>query len=335
MYPLMNSSFWTRSFWFCTALLTILAGGNMALGASTPVAITTQPTNQMATELLSATFVVVATGSPIPQYQWYKNGNAISNATSKTLTLFPVQLSDDGALFQAVAFNIVSNAVFSSANSSVASLSVTPDTTPPALVSASGLYPTLVYVLFSEGVRIDTATNLANYSITNASGSLGISNATLLAGSTTVALATAPLTTGMVFTVTVNGVVDLAVAANVVAPNSQATFTPADYSGQPIGTPPPALLGSTFVVSNGYDLFAGGADIGGLKDQFLFDYQPMSGDFDVQVRLQGLSQSDTWAKAGLMARTSLASNNSPFAATLATPTLAGCFFESRANPGGP
>jgi len=327
----MNSLFWTRSFWFCTALLTLLAGGNRALSANTPVTITNQPQDQVATELLSATFVVGASGAPIPQYQWYKNGNAISNATSKILTLFPVHLSDDGSLFQAVAFNIVSNAVFSSATSSVARLTVTPDTTAPALVSASGLYPTLVYVLFSEGVRIDTATNLANYSITNASGSLGISNATLLAGSTTVALATAPLTTGTVYTVTVNGVVDLAVAANVVAPNSQATFTPADYSGQAIGFP--ALLGSTFVVSNGYDLFAGGNDIGGTKDQFLFDYQPMSGDFDVKVRLQGLSQSDTWAKAGLMARTSLASN-SAFAATLATPTLAGCFFESRLTTGG-
>src|SRR5260370_16319211 len=228
MSPLMNSSFWTRSFWFCTALLTILAGGNMALGASTPVAITTQPTNQVATELLSAAFVVVATGSPVPQYQWYKNGNAISNATSRTLTLFPVQLSDDGALFQAVAFNIVSNAVFSSATSSVASLSVTPDTTPPALLSASGLYPSsLVYVLFSKGVRIDTATNLANYSITNASGSLGISTAPLLAGSTTVMLATPPLTPATLYTLTVNGVVDLAVAANMRAPHSQATFTPA------------------------------------------------------------------------------------------------------------
>src|SRR5260370_6323145 len=105
MSPLMNSSFCTRSFWFCTALLTILAGGNMALSATTPVAITTQPTNQLATELLSATFVVGASGSPIPQYQWYKSGNAISNATSKTLTLFPLQLSDDGALVPAVSLD--------------------------------------------------------------------------------------------------------------------------------------------------------------------------------------------------------------------------------------
>src|SRR6266581_3423400 len=331
MYPLMNSLFWPRSFCFCAALVTMLVGGERTLSAATAITITNQPQDQVVTELLSATFVVGATGSPIPQYQWYKNNIAISNATSRTLTLFPVQLSDDGALFQAVAFNIVSNAVFSSATSSVASLSVTPDTTPPALVSASGLYPTLVYVLFSEGVRIDTATNLANYSITNASGSLGLSNATLLAGSTTVVLATAPQAAGTVYALTVNGVVDLAVAANMVAPNSQAAFTPADYSGQPIGNP--ALNSTITVASNGYDILAGGADIGGPRDQFLFDYQPISGDFDVKVRLQGLSQSDTWAKAGLMARTSLASN-SAFAATLATPTLAGCFFESRLTTGG-
>src|SRR6266849_8489227 len=153
MYPLMNALFWTRSFWFCAALLTMLAGGNRALGANTPVTITNQPQDQVATELLSATFLVGASGFPVPQYQWYKNGNVISNGTNKTFTLFPVKLSDNGALFQAVVFNITNNAIFSSATSSVAMLSVTPDTTPPALVSASGLYPSsLVYVLFSEGV---------------------------------------------------------------------------------------------------------------------------------------------------------------------------------------
>jgi len=327
----MNSLFWPRSFCFCAALVTMLVGGERTLSAATAITITNQPQDQVVTELLSATFVVGASGSPIPQYQWYKNGIAISNATSKTLTLFPVQLTDNGTLFQAVVFNILTNTIFSSATSSVAMLTVLPDTTPPALVSASGLYPALVYVLFSEGVRIDTATNLANYSITSANGSLGLSNATLLAGSTTVALTTAPQAAGTVYTLTVNGVVDLAVAANMVAPNSQATFTPADYSGQPIGNP--ALGGSVTVVSNGYDILAGGADIGGARDQFLFGYQTMSGDFDVKVRLQGLSLSDTWAKAGLMARTGLATSNA-FAAALATPTLAGCFFESRSTTGG-
>src|SRR5438552_1490944 len=146
----MNSLSWTRSFCFCTALLTTLAGVSKALGANAPVTITNQPQDQVATELLSAAFVVGASGSPTPQYQWYKNGNAISNASSKTLTLFPVQLSDNGAQFQVVVFNITNNAIFSSETSSVAMLSVTPNTTPPALVSASGLYPTLVYVLFSE-----------------------------------------------------------------------------------------------------------------------------------------------------------------------------------------
>jgi len=84
-------------------------------------------------------------------------------------------------------------------------------------VSASGVSPVFlnstnpsqVYVVFSEGVRIDTATNLANYSITSANGSLGLSNATLLPGSTTVALTTGPQAAGTLYTLTVNGVVDL------------------------------------------------------------------------------------------------------------------------------
>src|SRR5713226_2046584 len=176
MHPFMNFVIWKRSFWFCTVLLTMLAGGERAFSAATPVVITNQPQDQVVTELLSATFVVGASGSPAPQYQWYRNDISNSGATGKVYTLAPVQLTDNGALFKAVVFNVLTNAIFSSATSSVAMLTVVPDTTPPVLVSASGVSPVFlnstnpsqVYVVFSEGVRIDTATNLANYSITNA-----------------------------------------------------------------------------------------------------------------------------------------------------------------------
>src|SRR5207249_975694 len=48
----------------------------------------------------------------------------------------------------------------------------------------------------------------------------------------------------------------------------------------------------------------------------------------VQVRLAGMTLSDAWAKAGLMAREDLNATNR-FAATFATPSVSGCFFQYR------
>src|SRR5713101_8464372 len=82
---------------------------------------------------------------------------------------------------------------------------------------------------------------------------------------------------------------------------------------QDIGSP--AIGGTSSAAAGGYDLTAGGRDIGGTSDQFTFEYEQRSGDFDVKMRLAALSSSDVWAKAGLMAREFLTST-SRFAAVL-------------------
>ena len=92
----------------------------------------------------------------------------------------------------------------------------------------------------------------------------------------------------------------------------------------------PTIPGSATSVAGGYDVTGAGTNLGGMSDQFFFDYQSMAGDFDVQVRIATLSQSDAWAKAGLMARATL-NTNSLFGAALATPSLTGCLFQSRAD----
>src|SRR6267142_512361 len=81
------------------ALLT----GVGAFAATTPVVITNQPQDQVVGELQSAIFKVAASGIPLPLYQWYKNDIAIPDATNKTYTLPVALLSDDGALFKAIA----------------------------------------------------------------------------------------------------------------------------------------------------------------------------------------------------------------------------------------
>ncbi|MBU6401787.1 MAG: lamin tail domain-containing protein, partial [Verrucomicrobia bacterium] len=92
------------------------------------------------------------------------------------------------------------------------------------------------------------------------------------------------------------------------------------------------ILGLTNLTSD-LEVTALGSDLGGAGDQAAFTYASRTGDFDLRVRVQSLARSDVWAKAGLMARATLA-GNSAFAASLATPNLAGCGFESRATTGG-
>ncbi|MGH7969229.1 MAG: lamin tail domain-containing protein, partial [Limisphaerales bacterium] len=87
-----------------------------------------------------------------------------------------------------------------------------------------------------------------------------------------------------------------------------------------------------FVGSDAINVTATGAAIGGYADQFNMNFQVRIGDFDVSLRIAGLSPSDVWAKAGLMARETL-DPGARFASALATPAMNGSFFEWR-DPAG-
>src|SRR5262245_22411516 len=92
-----------------------------------------------------------------------------------------------------------------------------------------------------------------------------------------------------------------------LAPETRAAS--GDFVLQDIGNP--SVGGVVTPVVGGFNLSAGGSSgLGvGTSDQFSFDYVQQSGDFDVKVRLAGLSPSDAWAKAGLMARTDLTASS--------------------------
>ena len=94
----------------------------------------------------------------------------------------------------------------------------------------------------------------------------------------------------------------------------------------------PAVSSTVTVASNGLNVTAAGSDFGGNSDQGNFSYQLYSGNFDVCVQVAGLSLSDIFAKAGLMARETL-TPASRFAAALTTPAMNGSFFEWR-DPAG-
>jgi hypothetical protein len=78
----------------------------------------------------------------------------------------------------------------------------------------------------------------------------------------------------------------------------------------------------------GYDVKGSGADIAGTRDQFQFANKPMTGNFDIRVRVADLTITDAYVKAGLMARENL-TDSSRFAAVFASSAQLGEFFESR------
>jgi hypothetical protein len=62
-----------------------------------PATILTQPMGTTLNEGQTATFSVVAQGTPAPTYRWRKNGTPIAGATRSILTLGNVQLADTGS----------------------------------------------------------------------------------------------------------------------------------------------------------------------------------------------------------------------------------------------
>jgi hypothetical protein len=295
-----------------------------------PVSIVTQPASLAVTENTPASFSIGLAGIPNPTIQWYRNGTAIPGATSPSYVIPAAATNDNGALFQVIAGNVASNVSYS-VTSSIATLTVTPDTTAPALVRATEVATTQILVSFSEPLLPSTATNLASYAVSSSGGSLILSNAVLQADQTNVLLVTSTHAQNVTYTVTVNNVKDLAAAANTIAGNSQVSFlSAAGYIGTDIGAP--SIAGTITPLTNGYEIVSAGLDIGTNSDQFTFAYQLRSGPFDFAVRVESLSLTDPWAKAGLMIRQTLATN-SPYGAILATPSIEGVNFQSRATVG--
>lgn len=105
----------------------------------------------------------------------------------------------------------------------------------------------------------------------------------------------------------------------------------ASWNSMDIGAP--VLAGSVVLEGQSAMLQAAGSGIGGKRDQFYFYASSEPGDFDVQVRVAWLKNTDLWAKAGLMLREQVAAE-SRFSGVFATPSGAGCTFQARETEGG-
>jgi len=288
-----------------------------------PEMITNQPQSTIVNEYSPASFTVGAAGFPRPDYQWFKDNVLIPGATNATYTIASTPFSYNNSHFKVRVSNTANGNDYLEFSTD-AILTVLPDTNAPTVTGVTGT-TNQVIVTFSEPISLASATNLNNYTLI---GGGTISSAILSGSSNLVQLNTSLLIGNQTYQLSVSGIQDR--SGNTMT-LTNVNFTVVDLVLADIGSP--SILGTNIPAAGGFDLTAGGSDIGAAgTDQFSFEYVQRAGDFDVKVRLAGMTLSDAWAKAGLMARADLTSG-SLYAASLATPANSGCFFQSRSAAG--
>ncbi|HXR03405.1 MAG TPA: lamin tail domain-containing protein, partial [Verrucomicrobiae bacterium] len=275
-------------------------------------------TNTVGLENSTVTFSLLATNPAPVFYQWRLSGTNLPGANSPVLVLSNLSMSWNGQVFNCVVTNTAG-----SVTSTPAILTVLADTNPPTVLNVVNVGLTNVQITYSKVVEAASGTNTANYIFTNG---LAVTGATLNSDNQTVVLTTAPLTYGSNYCIVINGVRDRAATPNTIATNTTVTFPALPYAPLDLGNP--SVASTVTVAGNGFNVTAAGTDFGGNSDQGNFSYQLVTGNFDVAVRVAGLTLSDTFAKAGLMARETL-TVNSRFAAAFTTPAMNGSFFEWR------
>ena len=191
-----------------------LPGPAVSFTTNLPAAMT-RPANVPVT-------LTVAAASPgvtypyVFMYQWQLDGVDIPGAT-KPAYITPILVMGQNPNYRCV----VTLPGYPGTNSVQTAITVVQDITPPTLVKAFGSQSLdTVTVGFSEIVDTASAQNAGNYAL---SGGVTVNSATVDATGTNVVLNTSAQTQGVKYTLTVNGVQDL---ANLpVAANSKLDFT--------------------------------------------------------------------------------------------------------------
>ena len=200
---------------------------NFQEGDIGPVAFTSQValTNETVLENHTAAFAVSATGTDPLYYQWYNNSGPVVGATNSVL--FVPAVVGPATSYWVVVSNYYNQ--WTTATSPTVSLTVTPDTTPPQLLTARGLAGGLneVVLTFSKPLNPATATNTATYGL----GTVTVKAATLSDNGEVVTLATSTLAANQQYVFTISGLTDTTEAQNQL--NTSGSFvTSVDYAAQ-------------------------------------------------------------------------------------------------------
>ena len=262
-----------------------------------PPVIATQPATQTVEQnrpvSLSVTF---SQGSNPLLYQWYSTNGPIAAATNRTLTLAHAQLADQGDYFL-----IVTN-YGGAATSAVATVTVTPDTTGPSIVSVGSLDGLTIGVCYDEEVDGIVAGDAANYTITSNEGAFGVSAILRPDQRSVILVLNAPITGP--FSVQIFGAIDLAGNEG----NSSTNGVVQGFTAGDVGTP--LLPGSHFTCDDTtIQMTGGGADVWNTNDQFYAATKSVTGDFDARVRVTALAGANAVTKAVLVVRESTAADS--------------------------
>ena len=118
----------------------------------------------------------------------------------------------------------------------------------------------------------------------------------------------------------------------VTAGGSGGSTLPAGWSSADIGAVG-AAGNATFDSNTGQFVVSGsGADIWGTNDAFRFAFTTLTGDGSIVARVSGLTNEDSWTKAGVMMRDTLAANSAQ--AMMVVSSGKGLAFQRRTATGG-
>ncbi len=118
------------------------------LEVAQPATITQHPANQFAAIGKTATFSVVATGTPTLTYQWQKNGVNISGATNSSYTTPTLVKADSGAVYRCRVTNFVRQVT---SNNAILNVGNPPAITTQPLAQSVGIGSTATFSVTATG----------------------------------------------------------------------------------------------------------------------------------------------------------------------------------------
>ena len=313
--------------------------GATTVSLTDPVTIGLFTTSHNASALSTATFanVSVTGSSPLPS-PWADadvGSPALAGAASYSNGVFTVDGSGADIWGSSDQFNYVSQPLTGNATI-VAQVTSQSDTDPWAKAgvmikqsTASGMPYALLGVTPGNGIHFEYGFNSdvggESYTFPNAWLKLTRTGNTITAfssadgttwtpvGATTVSL-TDPVTIGLFTTSHNASALSTATFANVSVTGSSPL--PSPWADADVGSP--ALAGAASYSNGVFTVDGSGADIWGSSDQFNYVSQPLTGNATIVAQVTSQSDTDPWAKAGVMIKQSTASGM-PYALLGVTP----------------
>lgn len=286
------------------------------MGAS--ITFSEQPQSVSTIQGATVTFTVAATGTSVygtnVLFQWQSapKGSStftdIPNATGTSYTTPLLKLADDGTQYR-----VVATVAPITQTSSVATVGVHTDTSPPVVTAGAMPDATAGTVDIGVGFNkpIDSSVGqIANYSVAGGTiASLTVytnrftadsQNPLVMIVRQSVLLKVTGLT-GNTGVLTVNNITDT--LGNKLASTNLSFTVAGNLSWGVVGA---NQLGGTNAVvpvaANGFDVYSDGVAEWSEYDETTFVYEKVTGDFDKKLRVEYQDGSSQWARAGLIVR---------------------------------